>query len=66
MLTSVLEDEFGDIKELKYIMQFLFGVWVITGGIIFFIDFKKYLRNLSKKKEWVNYDMKLFDFLRQI
>jgi hypothetical protein len=62
----VLEDEYGDIKEPKYIIQFLFGVWVITGGIIFFIDLKKYLRKLSRKKEWVNYDMKLIDFLRQI
>ena len=51
----VIEDEFGDIKEPKYALQFLIAVWVVIGVLVFYIDLRKYLIKLRKRREGVDY-----------
>ena len=60
----MLEDEFGDIKEPKNIIQFLFGIWVVTGVIVFLTEIKKYFKKISKKREYIDYKKDLLDYIK--
>ena len=58
----MLEDEFGDIKEPKYVMQFLFFIWVISGAIVLYFELRKYVKNMSRKRETVDYSKNIKKF----
>jgi hypothetical protein len=51
----VIEDEFGEIKEPKFVFPVLLSLWLIIGIIVFYIDLKKYYYKLQKKRENVDY-----------
>ncbi len=53
----MIEDEFGDIKEPKFTIQILIFLWILIGGIVFYIDLRKYYISLSEKREGVNYNL---------
>jgi flagellar biosynthesis/type III secretory pathway M-ring protein FliF/YscJ len=51
----VLEEEFGEIKEPKFLQQTLLLMWIVIGFIVFYVDLRKYLLNLQKRREGVRY-----------
>ena len=53
----MIEDEFGDIKEPKFTIQILIFLWILIGGIVFYIDLRKYYISLLEKREGVNYNL---------
>lgn len=53
---SVLENEYGMIKEPKHFVNIMFILWGLIGICVFYKDISKYKRNLSKRRPNVIYD----------
>jgi hypothetical protein len=50
-----LEDQFGDIREPKWTINILIGIWALIGIIVFTYDLKKYKSKLKKLRPGIKY-----------
>lgn len=59
----VLENEFGDIKEPKNLIQKLIFVWFLIGSFVVLVEFKKFSRKYKIKRENVDYNKPIKELL---
>jgi len=50
-----LEDLYGDIKEPRFLIQWLFGLWIFMGVLVFKRDIWNYYKRLKKQKDDIDY-----------
>jgi hypothetical protein len=53
----IIGEYYGDIKEPRWMMQFMLFVCISIGVVVFYIDIRKYYLYLKKRREGVFYNI---------
>ena len=59
----VLEDAYGDIKEPRYLINWLLGIWLFMGFLIFKRDLRNYYHKLKCERAEVDYTKNISHFI---